>query len=69
MNFYDKNGTLLQIGDHIVPDEGRELLIVSIFYVEEYGEECMFGQQIEDPLAFSILTKDNLSIQWSKKVE
>lgn len=68
MNFYDKNEVLLQIGDHIVPDEGRELLIVSIFYVEEFKEECMFGQQIEDPLAFSVLTKDNLSARWSKKV-
>lgn len=67
MNFYDKNEVLLQIGDHIVPDEGRELLIVSIFYVEEFKEECMFGQQIEDPLAFSVLTKDNLSARWSKK--
>lgn len=69
MNFYDKNGVLLQIGDHIVPDEGRELLIVSILYVEEYGEECMLGQQVENPLLFSILTKDNLSTQWSKNTK
>ena len=26
MNFYDKNKTLLQIGDRIIPDKGRELL-------------------------------------------
>lgn len=69
MNFYDKNGILLQIGDRIIPDEGQELLIISMFYVEEFKEECMFGQQIKDPLAFSVLTKDNLSTQWSKKIE
>lgn len=66
MNFYDKNNTLLQIGDRIVPDKGRELLIVSVAYVEDYESECMFGQQIEDPLAFSLLTQENLSLQWTK---
>jgi hypothetical protein len=66
MNFYDKNQTLLQVGDRIVPDKGRELLIVSIAYVEDYEEECMFGQQIADPLSFSLLTRDNLSARWTK---
>ena len=66
MNFYDKNKTLLQVGDKIIPDKGRELLIVSIAYVADYEAECMFGQQIEDPLAFSVLTQDNLSLQWTK---
>lgn len=66
MNFYDKNQILLQVGDRIIPDKGRELLIVSVEYVEDYDEECMFGQQIEDPLLSSILTQDNLSKQWTK---
>lgn len=66
MNFYDKNQNLLQVGDKIIPDKGRELLIVSVFYVKDYDEECMFGQQIEDPLSFSLLTKDNLATQWTK---
>jgi len=66
MKFYDKNGIELNIGDTISPDAGRKLLIVSVFYVEDYQEECMFGQQIEDPLAFSVLTKDNLKLQWTK---
>lgn len=66
MKFYDKNQTLLQVGDRIIPDKGRELLIVSVFYVEDYQAECMFGQQIEDPLAFSVLTQENLSAQWTK---
>ena len=56
MNFYDKNHTPLQVGDKIIPDEGRALLIVSIAYVDDYQSECMFGQQIEDPLSFSLLT-------------
>jgi len=66
MKFYDKNGIELNIGDTISPDAGRKLLIVSVFYVEDYQEECMFGQQIEDPLAFSVLTKDNLKLPWTK---
>lgn len=66
MNFYDKNQIPLQVGDRIIPDKGRELLIVSVAYVEDYDAECMFGQQIEDPLAFSLLTQENLASQWTK---
>lgn len=66
MIFYDKNQLPLQIGDRIIPDEGRELLIVSVAYVDDFKEECMFGQQVEEPLAFSVLTQDNLSLQWTK---
>lgn len=66
MNFYDKNQTPLQIGDKIAPDKGRALVIVSIAYVADYEADCMFGQQIEDPLAFSLLTQENLSSQWTK---
>lgn len=66
MNFCDKNQTPLQIGDKIIPDQGRELLIVSIAYVADYETECMFGQQIDDPLTFSLLTRENLALQWTK---
>lgn len=66
MIFYDKNQTPLQIGDRIIPDKGMELLIVSVAYVKDYDAECMFGQQVEDPLAFSVLTQENLSLQWTK---
>ena len=66
MNFYDKNGTQVQVGDRIVPDKGRELLIISIEYVEDFEEECMIGQQVVNPLLSSILTQDNLSKQWIK---
>lgn len=67
----DKNGNEIKVGDKIVPadDKGRELLIVSQFYVEEMGEECLFGQQVEDPLAFSPLTQENLSENWILKGE
>ena len=61
----DKNGDEIKIGDKIQPDKGRILLIVSQRYVEDIGEDCLFGQQIEDPLAFSLLTQDNLSTQWT----
>jgi len=60
----DKNGKEIKIGDKVKPDDGRILLIISQFYVEEMGEECLFGQQIEDPLAFSPLTQENLASQW-----
>lgn len=66
MIFYDKNQAPLQVGDRIIPNKGRELLIVSVAYVADYEEECMFGQQLEDPLAFSVLTQENLSLQWTK---
>lgn len=66
MTFYDKNGTPLQVGDHIVPDVGMELVIVSVAYVADYDAECMFGQQVADPLAFSVLTKENLAHRWTK---
>ena len=63
--FVDKNGKEIKIGDRVKPDKGRILLIVSQFYVKDLGEDCLFGQQIEDPLAFSPLTQENLSSQWS----
>jgi hypothetical protein len=67
----DKNGNEIKVGDKIVPADGkgRELLIVSQFYVEEMGEECLFGQQVEDPLAFSPLTQENLQENWILKGE
>ena len=65
--FVDKKGNELNIGDHIVPDEGRELAIVSVGRVDEYENEVMFGQQVEDMSCFSILTAENLASQWTKK--
>ena len=66
MGFYDKNGTELNIGDHIIPDEGLELAIVSSGYVEAYKDEVMFGQQVANMCCFSILTKENLAKQWTR---
>lgn len=66
MDFFDKNGLPLHVGDHIRPDEGRELILVSQVYVSDFQCECLFGQQIEDPLAFSPLTQDVLSQSWYK---
>ena len=62
----DKNGKEIKIGDRIKPDEGRILTIVSQAYIKEYEQDCLFGQQLnDDPTAFSILTQDNLSKQWT----
>ena len=61
----DKNGKEIKIGNKLKPDEGRILLVVSHFdNVSDLGE-CLFGQQIDDPLAFSPLTQENLSKQWT----
>ena len=43
---------------------GEILLIVSHFDVPGLGE-CLFGQQIDHPLAFSPLTQEDLSAQWT----
>lgn len=59
----DKNGEEIKIGDKLKPDNGAVLLIVSRINIPELGE-CLFGQQIENPLAFSPLTQENLSSQW-----
>lgn len=68
--FTDKNGKEINIGDKVRPDgPGRVLLIVSQFYVEDLEQECLFGQQILDPLAFSPLTQDDLTVQWIKVEE
>lgn len=61
---FDKNGKEIKIGNKIKPDEGRILLVVSEFDTQELGH-CLFGQQIEDPMAFSPLTQENLSSQWT----
>lgn len=60
----DKNGKEIKIGDKVKPDEGITLLIVSEFDVDDLGH-CLFGQQIDNPLAFSPLTQENLSLQWT----
>lgn len=64
--FLDKNGTELVIGNHIIPDEGVELVIVSSGKIDDFDEEVMFGQQVQNMACFSILTKENLASQWSK---
>ena len=69
MNFYDKKGSLLRVGDQITPDAGRTLTLVSSAYVKDLEQECLFGQQLEEPAAFSILTQDNLSKQWTKTAD
>ncbi|MCC8129423.1 MAG: hypothetical protein LIO51_05740 [Clostridiales bacterium] len=66
MVFYDKNGTVLYVGDRIRPDEGLELLLISEAYDEGFEEDCLYGQQVEHPASFSVLTQANLSSNWTK---
>ena len=62
----DKNGKEIKIGNKVKPDVmGEILLIVSHFDNVPGLGECLFGQQINNPLAFSPLTQENLSAQWT----
>lgn len=63
MEFIDKNMKPINIGDVIVLD-GIKIQIVSIFYTDEIGENCMLGQHIDDSLVYCILTKNNLSANY-----
>lgn len=66
MTFYDMDGKELNVGDYVQPVEGRLLYIISRGEIAEYPEEVMFGQQVEDLAAFSILTAENLALQFRK---
>lgn len=62
----DINNKKIEVGQRIKPahEKGRELLIVSYNEnVEGFGS-CFFGQQILDPLAFSVLTEKDLKENW-----
>lgn len=64
MQFYDRQGAAIRIGDHIVPDAGRELIITH--EAEAEGVPVLMGYQAEDPLAFSYLTQEQLSATWTR---
>lgn len=66
MNFYDMNGVEINVGDYVEPIEGRKLLIISRGKTDEYAEDVMIGQQVEDLFAFSLLTAENLAYQFVK---
>lgn len=66
MKFYDMDGNELNIGDYVRPIEGQMLRIFSRGEIAEYPEEVMFGQQVNDLAAFSLLTADNLALQFKK---
>jgi hypothetical protein len=64
----DKNGKTINVGDHIVPDEGMELVVTAQGKVPEYeDEEVLVGYQVEHITCFSVLTQENLSSQWRVK--
>lgn len=70
MEFRDKNGEIIDIGDIVRPDEGRDCLIISKAKNNELNEVVLYGQQLLDSAAFAILTKEILEKQFTKvKVE
>lgn len=66
MIFYDMDGNELNVGDCVKPVEGRELLIISKGDIAEYPEEVLIGQQVQDIATISILTAENLALQFRK---
>lgn len=66
MKFYDMDGIEVDMGDYVQPIEGRKLLVISRGDIAEYPEEVLIGQQVDDLAAFSILTAENLALQFRK---
>lgn len=64
--FFDMNGVELHIGDYCKPTEGQLVRIVEEEHVDELNEDVLVGQQVEDPMAFSRLTKIDLSTYFRK---
>lgn len=66
MKFFDMDGIEVGMGDYVQPIEGRKLLVISKGDIAEYPEEVLIGQQVDDLAAFSILTAENLALQFRK---
>ena len=66
MKFFDMDGIEVGIGDYVQPIEGRKLVVISRGDIAEYPEEVLIGQQVDDIAAFSILTAENLALQFRK---
>lgn len=68
MEFKDKNGVNINVGDIVRPDEGRDCLILSIAHNTDINEVVMYGQQLLDSAAFAVLTKKQLSEIFTKVI-
>ena len=66
MDFYDKDGNQVFVGDIVRPDEGRTCIIISLSYISEMEDLVMVGQQMADPAAFGLITRENMASQWHK---
>ena len=66
MKFFDMDGIEVGVGDYVQPIEGRKLVVISRGDIAEYPEEVLIGQQVDDIAAFSILTAENLALQFRK---
>lgn len=66
MKFFDMDGIEVGMGDYVQPIEGRKLVVISRGDIAEYPEEVLIGQQVDDIAAFSILTAENLALQFRK---
>jgi len=58
--YTDKNGDPVTIGDRIIPDEGRELIIVA----ESEETSGLIGRQVDNMEYMSLVTAINLSRRW-----
>lgn len=64
--FLDKNGQVVAIGDTLISDAQVTVNVVSQAFVPDLQQTVLFVQQVQDPLAFSYLTADNLALQFTK---
>ena len=63
--FYDKTGVEVHIGNVLVSDSGIKCTVLNINEVDGFGT-CMIVQQVNDPIAFSPLTVENMALQFTK---
>lgn len=66
IEFKDMDGNIVNVGDYLIPIEGRKVKVISRGEIAEYSEEVLFGQQVDDMAAFAILTAENLALQFKK---
>lgn len=64
--FYDMDGNVINVGDYCAPIEGRKVKITERAIEPEFGGEVLIGQQVEHPDMLTILTRENLALQFKK---
>ena len=61
----DKNGQKIELGMHLIPYNGEGVEVIAMIErdTEDFGHVLLVNQ-VEDPMAFSPLTQEQLSDLW-----